>query len=1227
MIFPQIGNGLVQGTHSSFQTTIQLVDGSTSVGGSKGSIEFYDDEGNPLVLTVDGVAGSVFPFELADGESRRFTTSGTGALRTGWAHVHSDQPIGGASSFGISDSAGNQLTDVGVSPSSPGTEFTIFADSVGESQTGVAVANSSETEALTLEFELNRTDGTTIASRERTLAPLGHLAIFLFELFEGVEGISEFEGSMVIRSLAGPQPAVADSLGPPALANPDSTASAQTFTAVTPSTGGQALPPPRDLSVQLDGQNRPVVSWELPEPASGGGGSDEFVDETEPNNFESPAALEIGQTARGTIDPDFDEDVWRFEGTAGQRVVIDVEAESIDSALDSVIVLFLDQDLDEDGFPDEIAFNDDFGESFDSRLEVTLPETSSYLIQIFDSFDDGAPDFFYEMSLSLATNESSESNLSPTTGGPTLQGFNIYRSVTPASPQVTPADRIANVGAEVTTFADENVQQSATYRYIVTAAYDQGESPPSNQVETTTPGPQEKGLPFAGITLRSTGDQLTSLPMASPPPEGSEVTNLAFPHVGDGIFGNIQIKTSAILFNNTPGAASATIDFFNSDSTPMLVTIGQETATSFDVNLSPKGVVRLTTSGLGNGVGWARVTMDRHLAGSAIFQLFEAAGGAAQSSSRLVPTAVGDLITEVGVAATRLFQRFNLIVTSLGQFDTGLAIAFPPIEEGDEAGVEQTFNASLFDNQNRFIASKQGVTVPRQGHTSLFVSELFPNLPESAGVDIREFEGILQVTSQDFMAPLALRSAAAKLTSTPTLQAKLNGFAPTSTIEFAQTLTGTSPGIRWRLHQNDSDFVLEKLRISAPDLGLNRELIEPGDTFAIGYFARGTNSRSLELIARAETGLEFDLVFSMGDGVFTQGSGKMEGTANGNLTLELALQDKKPFSEVADDADQHFFFLPGLINAPGTAGPITITTEFTSVSSQPQANEPIVRRITQEVTFVESDSAKANLEQMTPLFPQPGGLATLIGTNLGDSPTVFFPSDTEATLKVEAARDAEGQLQVSVPPGVADGAISVDNGMGPGNALKTKVLFGPTFGTGFVEGEETQFFFRIKQAPEQFALHDFRVQMLAVDALLNQLSTEEGMNIVGNGVMKQGFSESRFNLKVASAQEETAVLQVVAPSSGTPLGTTIQIKKLKNDQDEVTGLQFNYRPDDPEEDPVLLDEKTSLELLFNFTELPVQFPGQGLIAALLNARMVSAPTGVGGADSAIIVTQGAPLVR
>ena len=150
LIFPHIGDGLVQDTDLSFQTTIQLVDSSTISGGSSGRIEFYDDEGNPLVVTVESVTDSIIPFDLANGESKRFTTSGTGVLKTGWAHVHSDQPIGGASSFGIRDPAGSLLTDVGVAPSSPGTEFTIFADSIGESQTGVAASNPSDTEPVTL---------------------------------------------------------------------------------------------------------------------------------------------------------------------------------------------------------------------------------------------------------------------------------------------------------------------------------------------------------------------------------------------------------------------------------------------------------------------------------------------------------------------------------------------------------------------------------------------------------------------------------------------------------------------------------------------------------------------------------------------------------------------------------------------------------------------------------------------------------------------------------------------------------------------------------------------------------------------------------------------------------------------------------------------------------------------------------------------------------------------
>lgn len=72
-----------------------------------------------------------------------------------------------------------------------------------------------------------------------------------------------------------------------------------------------------------------VLNWELPDPPDGGSPG-AFVDESEPNEFDDPDPLEIGQTARGTIDPEFDGDVWRFEGMAGQAIVINVEAEARD---------------------------------------------------------------------------------------------------------------------------------------------------------------------------------------------------------------------------------------------------------------------------------------------------------------------------------------------------------------------------------------------------------------------------------------------------------------------------------------------------------------------------------------------------------------------------------------------------------------------------------------------------------------------------------------------------------------------------------------------------------------------------------------------------------------------------------------------------------------------------------------------------------------------------------
>ena len=82
-----------------FKSTYSLVNNSTQR--SKGSVEFFDDTGNPLVVSIGGTAASSFPFDLEVDHSRRLVTDGTGAVKTGWALIRSEQPMSATSSFGI----------------------------------------------------------------------------------------------------------------------------------------------------------------------------------------------------------------------------------------------------------------------------------------------------------------------------------------------------------------------------------------------------------------------------------------------------------------------------------------------------------------------------------------------------------------------------------------------------------------------------------------------------------------------------------------------------------------------------------------------------------------------------------------------------------------------------------------------------------------------------------------------------------------------------------------------------------------------------------------------------------------------------------------------------------------------------------------------------------------------------------------------------------------------
>lgn len=639
--------------------------------------------------------------------------------------------------------------------------------------------------------------------------------------------------------------------------------------------------------------------------------------------------------------------------------------------------------------------------------------------------------------------------------------------------------------------------------------------------------------------------------------------------------------------NTTSNAADAQVDFFGQDAAPLQVTIGEETSSSFQVSLQPKGVIRLITSGEGGGLGWAAVTMDQPLNGSGIFQIFEADSQLAGAR----PVAAGALVTEVGVSATPLYNQLDLIVNTLGNLNTGVALALPLIYESDEPGSEVRVTANLRRKEGSIVANRS-LFVPNGGHRSLFVTEIFPDLPDST--NIHEFEGSMTLSSSALMAPLALSSAGAKLTSNPVLRTGLNTFSPVSEVTPFQNLTGTAPGFHWLLHQNDGDLALEKVKIFAPELGLDTDAIGLGDALAEGYMALGNNTRTFEFRVGGKGSIEFDALITKSDGVLVQGTGIMTGTPQGGLEVELTLLGKEPFTEVGDDADQEFFFKPGIILAPTSPGTVTITTEFTSVSSRPDQDAPVIRKTTQELTFVDPDAQRPNLEYVSPTFPQPSDEIFLAGTNFGEGPTVSFPGPEGERIITEASREEGGSLRAVVPAEAVDGEIMVDNGSGEGNPYRLKVVFGPTHqftvganGNTIQQDDPIQDFELVfEQGPVEFFMEQALAEIYNLDLDFETLEVD---SVVGKGVERVRRSSEEFDLKITEASAERLVLQAVDSNSDSA-ERTVTVGKIEDDEGSTIGLVFHYRPDELYEDPVMLEAGYDHEIRLSFTDLPVLWP-------------------------------------
>ena len=126
------------------------------------------------------------------------------------------------------------------------------------------------------------------------------------------------------------------------------------------------------------------------------------VMEKEPNDDARHAQkIKLPAIVNGRIDRPGDEDVFRFDGRAGEEIVAEVYARRLDSPLDSILRLT-------DATGKQLAVNDDFVDrgaalithQADSRIAIALPAKGTYYLYLGDTEHHGGREYAYRLRIS-----------------------------------------------------------------------------------------------------------------------------------------------------------------------------------------------------------------------------------------------------------------------------------------------------------------------------------------------------------------------------------------------------------------------------------------------------------------------------------------------------------------------------------------------------------------------------------------------------------------------------------------------------------------------------------------------------------------------------------------------------------------------------------------------------------------------------------------------------------
>lgn len=215
---------------------------------------------------------------------------------------------------------------------------------------------------------------------------------------------------------------------------------------------------------------------------------------------------------------------------------------------------------------------------------------------------------------------------------------------------------------------------------------------------------------------------------------------LTFPHTVNGQGNGLSVKTTIVLVNNSETNANGSVYLRKTDGTAMSVRTNLGSGSVFDFSMLPGEVYRLETDGTGAlQVGWVEVISDIQLAGSGMFALSSSAG---------------QFLSEVGIADSPRARSLMIFVDTTNGKNAGYATANP----GTAAA---TLRLQLKRLDGTVAATRDNVPLGALNQKAEFVTETF------AGTDLRNFRGVLLITSNADIAVATLRTRDVRFTSLP----------------------------------------------------------------------------------------------------------------------------------------------------------------------------------------------------------------------------------------------------------------------------------------------------------------------------------------------------------------------------------------------------------------------------------------------------------------------------